>query len=44
VEKKIKKNAGLVLNEALKEKRNPREVALEIAKKRVREAMEKIIK
>ncbi|PIS39206.1 MAG: Glu/Leu/Phe/Val dehydrogenase [Candidatus Nealsonbacteria bacterium CG08_land_8_20_14_0_20_38_20] len=41
VEKKIKKNAGLVLNEALKEKRNPREVALEIAKKRVREAMEK---
>lgn len=41
VEKKIKKNAGLVLKEALAKKRNPREVALEIAQKRVREAMKK---
>lgn len=39
VERKITKNTGLVLKEALKKKRNPREIALEIAKKRIREAM-----
>lgn len=39
VERKITKNTKLVLKEALKKKRNPRELALEIAKKRIREAM-----
>lgn len=42
VERKIKRNTKLVLEEALKKKRNPREIALEIAKKRVREAMKKL--
>lgn len=41
VERKIKNNTKLVLKEALKKKRNPREIALEIAQKRVREAMQK---
>lgn len=41
VERKITRNTRLVLKEALEKKRNPREVALEIAKKRVKEAMER---
>lgn len=41
VEEKVAKNTRLVLKEALKKKINPREIALEIAMKRVREAMEK---
>jgi glutamate dehydrogenase/leucine dehydrogenase len=41
VEEKIAKNTGLVLKEALKKKINPREVALKIAMKRVREATKK---
>ncbi|NIO45100.1 MAG: Glu/Leu/Phe/Val dehydrogenase [Candidatus Aenigmarchaeota archaeon] len=36
VEEKIKKNTKLVLEKAKKEKMNPREAALEIAKKRIR--------
>jgi len=41
VEKKIKKNTELILKEALKEKRNPRDIALKIAKERIKKAMEK---
>ncbi len=39
VEKKIKKNTKLVLKEALAKKIEPREAALKIAEKRVRDAM-----
>ena len=39
VEEKIKKNTKLVLEKAKKEKMNPREAALEIAKMRIREKM-----
>ena len=37
VEKKIKKATKLVLQESLKTNKNPRKVALEIAKKRIAE-------
>jgi len=39
VEEKIKKNTKLVLEKSKKEKMNPREAAMEIAKKRIRESM-----
>jgi glutamate dehydrogenase (NAD(P)+) len=39
VEKRIKKNTELILEEALKKKRNPREIALRIAKERIKKAM-----
>lgn len=41
VEEKIKKNTKLVLEKSKKEKMNPRDAALEIAKERVRKAMGK---
>jgi len=41
VEARIKKNTKLVLEKAQKEKIYPRDAALEIAKERVRTAMEK---
>ncbi len=39
VEEKIVKNVSMVLERSLKEKRNPRQIALEIAKKRVEAKM-----
>ncbi len=39
VEEKIKKNTKLVLEKSKKEKMNPRETALEIAKKRIKDKM-----
>lgn len=39
VERKIKKNVKIVLEQSLKQNRNPREVALEIAKARVEKRM-----
>jgi len=39
VEEKIKKNTKLVLEKSKKEKMNPREAALEIAKKRIKDKM-----
>ena len=41
VEEKIVKNVRLVIKKAKEEKKTPRDAALEIAQKRVREAMEK---
>ena len=39
IEKKIKDNAEIVVKESLKCDRNPREIAMEIAQKKVEKAM-----
>lgn len=42
VEKKIKKNTALILEEALKKKIRPRDIALKMAKERIKRAREKV--
>ena len=41
VKERISRNIDLILREALREKTPPRDVALRIAQKRVKDAMEK---
>jgi len=41
VSKKVRKATQLVLSQSIKEKRNPREVGMEIAVKKVEEMMKK---